>query len=197
MDQALEYVRSLASRKSSPLRAVVGGTIAPSAFRQYPHSGITWIGEELGYYYHSHGPQARPRGAHGHFHLFSQRGDCRGERTDDRYTHLIGIDVDATGQPLRLFATNHWVTAGQWRSAAHVRRELLRFAAVATRPESGPERWIGLILRLFPAQVCEVLRQREHRVRQWRRDRIAQRRFADRRIPILGGVALTVRPRER
>ncbi len=188
-EDALAYVRELASRGLSPLQAVIGGTAAPVAFEQYPQAGVTWIGARLGYFYHSHGPALRGGAAHGHFHLFAQcgarrAGDLRG------YAHLIGIEVDGTGRPLSLFATNLWVTAGEWRSAAFVGRELRRFASVATGPDGGPERWIGLILHLFMVEVGNVLRLRDQRVREWRRKGVARRRLADRRIGVLARVSL-------
>lgn len=194
--QALDYVRLLAQRNLNPLVAVLGSRDARPAFHQYPDPGINWIGGGLGYFYHSHGPHSAPGAEHGHFHLFAQQADYRGQSRDDLYTHLVGIGVDATGAPLRLFTTNLWVTAGRWRSAAFIRGHLSRFARFATRPDSGPERWIGMILGLFPTEVREVLRLREQRVGRWRHERMAQRRLADRRIHNLSSVSVAMSAKE-
>jgi hypothetical protein len=66
---------------------------------------------------------------HGHFHLFAQLG--KDDRQIPRYTHLLGIAVDARGLPLRLFTTNRWVTDETWLPAPSVLgmvRQVLRAA---------------------------------------------------------------------
>ncbi len=200
--QAIDYVRSLAARNVNPLAAIVGSRRAPPVFHQFPQPGINRVGEGLGYFYHSHDAPASPTREHGHFHLFGRARRRRGEDPVDSYVHLAGIGVDANGAPLRLFTTNLWVTAGRWRSAAFIRGELNRFAHRATRPDSGAERWIGLLLRLFPAEIRSVLRLRELKVAGWRREGVVQRRLADRRIHLLSAVPLALgepagSPRER
>jgi len=195
--QAIDYTRALAQRDLNPLVAVLGSRAAPPAFHQYPEPGIHWIGDGLGYFYHSHGPEQSRRGEHGHFHLFAQQLDCRGHASGDSYAHLVGIAVDATGAPLRVFTTNLWVTAGRWRCAAFICSELKRFARNVSRPDSGPERWIGSILSLYPAEVRKVLRLREQRVGHWRRERMAERRLADRRIHTLSSISLALSATQR
>ena len=189
--RALSFVRALAQRGQSPLHAVLGACVEPKAREQYPASGINWIrGEGLGFFYHSHGQMGVRAIEHGHFHLFAQtygRVDGNGERP---YAHLIGVDVDATGKPLRLFTTNLWVTGGIWRSAKFVRCAVLRFAALGLHESAGPERWVGLILSLFPQQVNEVLRRREQRIAPWRNECVIQKRLLDRRVRILSAVPL-------
>ena len=188
---ALEYVQSLARRGSSPLHAVLRGRLEPIAQEQYPRPGINWIGDdELGYFYHTHGPARQRRIGHGHFHLFARVPRRQDEAHCAPYVHLIGIDVDATGKPLRLFTTNLWVTAGVLRPQRFVRQELLRFAELGRRMEGGPERWIGLILGLYPWQVADVLRSRDARLESWRRQGVEARRLADRRIRLLSSLAL-------
>jgi hypothetical protein len=177
------------------LHAVIGTSSAPQVNRQYPAPGINWIGDGLGYFYHSHGPNESRGAEHGHFHLFSQVPERHAGACSASYAHLIGIDVDATGRPLRMFTTNLWVTNGQWRSARFVRAELSRFAALASRPDVGPEKWISLVLQLFPQQVLDVIRLRERRVAQWRRDEV-KRRLSDRRIRILSSMALSMGSKE-
>ncbi len=188
--QALDYVNRLARRDLNPLVAVLGSRDAPSAFHQYPGSGINWIDDALGYFYHSHGRESARRAEHGHFHLFARAGRCG----HDSYSHLLGIAVDATGAPQHLFMPNLWVTAGHWRSAVWIRCELSRFADVAMRTDSGPECWIGMILKLYPAEVCEVLRQRQRRAGYWQGQGELQRRLADRRIRVLSSVRLSMAP---
>lgn len=190
--RTLRYVRTLARRSRSPLVAILGSSKATTAFHQYPDPGINWVGDGLGYFYHSHGPASSRQAAHGHFHLFACEPDYRGVTQLDSYSHLLAIEVDATGAPSRLFTTNLWVTCGHWRSAPFVRNALRRFAALATLPGSGPERWIGMMLGLVPAEVHEVLRRREERVGQWRRERIARSRLADRRIHVLSSVPIAM-----
>ncbi len=190
LEQALAYVRSLARQGRNPLTAVLGSRRAPRPFRQYPDRGIHWLAGGLGYFYHSHGTARGQRSEHGHFHLFAE-DQGRGAAGTDAYRHLLAVGVDAAGAPRRLFTTNLWVTAGAWRPAARLREDLRRFARVATRRRSGPERWLGLILLLFPGEVREVLRLRERRVREWRRAGTVQRRLADRRIHVLSAVPLS------
>lgn len=190
--QALDYVRSLARRDLNPLAAMLGSHASPRTLHQYPEPGINWIGGGLGYFYHSHARRSSRSAEHGHFHLFAQQRDRRGNACDGSYAHLVGIEVNARGAPLRVFTTNLWVTAGLWRSAAFIAGELRRFAIVATRRESGPERWIGMILKLYPVQVRDVLRQRERRVARWRRERSVEQRLQDHRIRTLSSAHLSM-----
>ncbi len=195
--QALDYVRCLARRDLNPLAVVLGSRESPPAFHQYPEPGINWIGGGLGYFYHSHGGRSARSAEHGHFHLFARQRDRGGSSGDPSYAHLVGIEVDARGAPLRVFTTNLWVTAGHWRSAGFIGGELRRFASIATRPQSGPERWIGMLLKLFPAEVRDVLRQRERRVARWRRERTAERRLWDHRIRTLSSACLSMSAKTR
>ena len=189
LGQALAYVRALARRGRNPLTAVLGSRRAPRPMRQYPDGGIHWITGGLGYFYHSHGAAPAGTPEHGHFHLFAQEPG-RGAARTESYRHLLAVGVDAAGAPRRLFTTNRWVTAGEWRPSARLREDLGRFARLAGRRGGGPERWLGLILRLFPAEVREVLRLRERRVREWRDAGTLARRLADRRIHVVSAVTL-------
>lgn len=129
------------------------------------------------YYYHCHDARETPRDEHGHFHVFARNAD-------GSHTHLVGLGVDASGWPMRLFTTNRWVTDEAWASAPDV-LVLADRVVRSHRPADALGRWLFAQLDLFRPQIEVLLRRRDARLRALRRGRARERLFEDRRVRVL------------
>ena len=129
------------------------------------------------YYYHAHPDDQRVEGEHGHFHTFLRPhkaglevAPAALEDADpktaklDHVTHLIGVSMNRTGGPIRLFTTNRWVTGETWYHAEDAIPLIDRFVIDHARPSWATNRWITGVLRLYRPHIAELLRQRDQRV---------------------------------
>jgi hypothetical protein len=129
------------------------------------------------YYYHAHrGTESE----HGHFHTFLRRaGMPTGlepvahpaasdwPRGDDAIAHLIGISMDAWGEPMGLFAVNRWVGGDTWYTAEDVIRMLDRFRVDHAYPSWPLNRWITAMFVLFRPDMEALLRHRDRVIAAW------------------------------
>lgn len=140
----------------------------------YPAGDVYDLESHSQYYYHAHPPERRANlwGAeHGHFHTFLRPEGLpksRGETSPP--IHLMAISMDNHGRPIRLFATNRWVTGETWRPADDVIACLDRFAMSCVLPSRAVNVWITDMLRLFRPQVETLLHRRDAAIEAWRRD---------------------------
>jgi hypothetical protein len=160
-------------------------------------------------------PARRPPGPaeHGHFHLFL-RGEgipagmaplllpelaVADPRVTDRQSaplkqggrdevcHLVAIALDELGEPIRLMATNRWVTGETWYRADDVIRMLGRFRLAADGPAALLNRWLGALVSLFQPETAALLRQRDKAIAE-RRWRWRTNVFEDPRLEVIAGV---------
>ena len=89
----------------------------------------------------------------------------RGAR--DELCHLVAIAVDAAGEPVRLLATNRWVTGETWYRADDVIAMLDRFRLA---DDGQVSRWLAALVLLFRPEIAGLLHQRDKTVteRRWR-----------------------------
>lgn len=113
------------------------------------------------FYYHAHAARQRLGGEHGHFHVFVP--PPRGKAMAGRFSHLVGISVDARGLPLRLFTTNRWVTDEVWQAAGALERQLRRPGLRGAEP-ADVARWLDDLLVLFADDIVSLLRARDRRM---------------------------------
>ena len=108
------------------------------------------------FYYHAHDPSEWSLEEHGHFHLFI------GEPDEPGFSHVIGISMDAKGQPRRLFTTNGWVTGETMRPAQEVLSRLPQgFEINRARPSWLVGRWLTALVALVMPQVRDLLIARD------------------------------------
>ncbi len=88
----------------------------------------------------------------------------------DEVCHLVALAVDPTGEPLRLFTTNRWVTGETWYRADDVIGMLERFRVRSDRPSALLNRWIGALVGLFQPEIAALLRDRDRAIleQRWR-----------------------------
>ena len=165
---AVRAMRDLVRRGASVLtEAIAPRASAPAPacveWRHYPDGDIfDPRGGGLAYF-HAHEAAERVPGELGHFHLFASPHRAPvGERR--RFVHLVGLSVDAHGQPMRLFTTNRWVTGEAWREAPAVLRLADRFELDLPRPSRPLNRWLGAMPRLFRPQLERLLAERDQRI---------------------------------
>jgi hypothetical protein len=122
-------------------------------WQHYPNDDLVDGDSGYEFYYHSHSANEMPEGEHGHFHLF--------KRTGTEFHHLIGIALNQTGLPVRLFTTNQWVTGETLVKAEIVLVELQAFE-MAIKGRMGPmARWISALTKLFYIDMEALVLQRD------------------------------------
>ena len=166
-------------------------------WRHYPKGEVYDPASHVQYFYHRHpGPAATaaagPAEA-GHFHVFlrgegmpagvrplllpeiavanappPRQSAPRKRGRSDAVCHLVGIAVDARGDPVRLFTANRWVTGETWFRADDVILMLDRVRLSAVAPAPLASRWVEAVVRLFQAEIAALLRDRDAAVMRWR-----------------------------
>jgi hypothetical protein len=112
---------------------------------------------------------------------------------NDELSHLVAIAVDEAGEPLRLFATNRWVTGETWYAAADVTAMLDRFVIDLARPSWPLNRWLTALFRLFRPQMASLLHTRDEAVMSWRRrHRGKVHVLEDRRLEVAAALEIDV-----
>jgi len=159
---------------------VVGEILRGKPFvelEHYPGDDVYDRETHAQYYYHAH------RGAgheHGHFHTFlrkrgmplgvrpvSHPSAAQWPRGDAAIAHLIGISMDAYGEPIGLFAVNRWVGGDTWYPAEDLIRMLDRFRVDHAYPSWPVNRWITAMFVLFRPEIEALLRHRDRVIAAW------------------------------
>jgi len=216
---------ALTTRGSTVLREATGapGLDLPD-WRHYPEGEVYDPTTHVQYFYHRHPQPSSHMGSepveHGHFHLFL-RGEAippgttplllpeaavahapvprqsaplkRGGR--DEICHVVAIAVDATGEPIRLFTTNRWVTGETWYRADDVIGILDRFRIGAVEPSRLLNRWLEAIVRLFQPEIGVLLRNRDRAIMDWRVRWPRRNAFEDTKLEIASSFAINLEAR--
>jgi len=172
-------------------------------YEHYPKDDVYDADSRAQYYYHAH---RGIRGEHGHFHTFIRAPGWRGPRAsssedsaktdspghESAVTHLIAISMDAYGWPIGLFATNHWVTGGLWRSAGDTIDILPQFQIDHAYPSWPVNRWLGAVFILFRAHVEALLRHRDQVIAAWAAAHPGHDALEDRSLEVTGFLPIDV-----
>lgn len=111
------------------------------------------------FYYHAHDPSEWSVEEHGHFHLFVGEPDGPG------FSHVVGVSMDAKGQPRRLFTTNGWVTGEAMRPAQELLSQLPQgFEINRSRPSWLVGRCLSALVALLMPEVQRLLIQRDEAI---------------------------------
>lgn len=185
---------AFAADGASPLALAAGsGDIAE--WRHFPAGDFYDPASHAQYFYHRHSAAAAASGLaeHGHFHLFLRaagmppgisplvlpelavanappfrQSSPQPRGAHDPVCHLVALALDARGMPVRLFTTNRWVTGETWYAADDVIRMLDRFLLCDGGPEAWLNRWLAALVRLYQADIAELLRRRDRTIAEWR-----------------------------
>lgn len=158
-EQAAQDALGIALRYAQSGRSLVHAALSGASpcvqGVHYPKNDVVDVVNGTRMYYHAHGSRRQPAQEHGHFHVFKHADGA----VD--FTHLVGISLNAMGEPIRLFTTNRWVTAERWRDADQVQADLDSFE-IRTRGRLAPvARWVTAMVRVYRPQIAQLLRRRD------------------------------------
>lgn len=198
--EVLECRRVLTKGGANLVSEVLRGQGTFVEYQHYPADDVFDPDTHAQYYYHAHRP-----GEHGHFHTFirlvgpdndSASGPAYRTEVDHSApgdaVHLIGISMDDYGWPIGLFATNHWVCGGAWRSAEEVIALLPRFQIDHAFPSWPVNRWIGAMMVLFQPHIEALLRHRDQVIANWARAHPGSEVLEDRALEVTGYLPISV-----
>ena len=190
--QVLECYRVLQKTNSNVVAEVIkdGGTFYE--YHHYPKGDVYDNETHSQYFYHAHRPKE-----HGHFHTFLRKDgmprNCNPvkqskapfmDNRDDTISHIIGISMNRSGYPTRLFTTNRWITADNWYAADDVIKMLDRFHMDLAWPSWPVNIWLTAMLRLFRPQIIELVHERDAAARRWQESHPGVDVFEDRDFDI-------------
>lgn len=168
-----ECLSALAEQGKNPVTEVLAGAEAVDEWAHFPQGDAIDRSTHSQFFYHAHAAEERASGEHGHFHTFvrpralipglypdNADDDADGEGPPP-ITHLVGISADSTGQLLRLFTTNRWVTGEEWHGADDALRLLDRFAVTGNEPSPLLNRWMTAVMRMYRPQIADLIRERD------------------------------------
>ena len=129
-------------------------------------------------FYHSHKVGER-EAEHGHFHTFLHKKafpkklspkdlpDKDQLQNKHPLTHLIGISMDQSGIPFRLFTVNRWVTGEVWYDCEDIIAAIDNFEIDIVQPSWVVNIWLSNMVQLFRPQIIELLHERDKVVNAW------------------------------
>lgn len=173
--EATECAAALAQDGTNPVTEVLDGATAVEEWMHFPPGDVVDPQTNSQFYYHAHAAEERVDGEHGHFHAFVRPKKIdsaltpvpvAGLKQDDAacIAHLVGISTDATGDVIRLFTTNRWVTGETWFDAGAMISLLDRFNVTVDAPSRDLNRWISAVVRMYRPQIADLIRARDEAV---------------------------------
>lgn len=194
---ATECGAALAHNGTNPVTAVLDGAEVVEEWIHFPPGDLIDAGTHSEYYYHCHAPQERAPGEHGHFHTFVRPKRLApelisfpmpaGDNPADEaawIVHLVGITTGASGQVIRLFTTNRWVTGEVWYEADAVIALLDHFEIAVENPSHDLNRWITAIIRMFRPQIADLIHARDAKVAEFKAAYPESNVFEDHRLRV-------------
>lgn len=199
-----ECYRVLRNGKSNVAWEILRQSEQFMQWNHYPKGDVFDPISHSQYFYHAH-PAANdgsPREEHGHFHLFLRKAGipehCQPLTMDTKdapegslyqdLSHLVAIAMDKRGYPIKLFTTNRWVTGETWYPAPAVTQMLDRFVIDHAYPSWPVNIWLSSMVKLFKAQIIELLLQRDLAIAEWQTQYPDNNVYEDRRLEILSSV---------
>lgn len=170
----------------------------------YPPGDVYDGAHDSQFYYHAH-PQIDRVGEHGHFHSFLHPEVIpsgtkplveppESELEDDETTlcHLVGISMDSTGIPIRLFTTNRWVTGEILYPAETIIQALDRFEIDLAEPSWPVNIWVTKMICFFRPAIENLLRERDGTILNWQRTHPDSNAYEDRVLEVTSCINISV-----
>ena len=159
-DMALRILQvhaAYAQRGVSLATAALAGANAFVCWQHYPKNDAVDDEHQTRFFYHAHDHDEALPNEHGHFHVFAKSSGQRAQT----YAHLVGISLNAMGEPTRLFTTNQWVT-GESMQAAHVLAQVIDGFVVQCHGRLAPiATWLTAVLGFYKDVIVKLLYQRD------------------------------------
>jgi len=153
--EALYCQKILAKSGETVLRETLRDAPNVTAWEHYPQGDVFDADSGAQWYYHCHMPPADDV-EHGHYHCFMRPEGAKGP-----VHHLVAVGVDAHGRLHRLFTVNQWVVGDAWLNAEPTIALLPRFDVELAKPSYLVNRWLTAVLRLYEAEIAELVRERD------------------------------------
>ncbi len=191
---------ALADGGTNPVTEVLQGASLIEEWAHFPRGDVFDSSTSSQYYYHAHASHERALNEHGHFHTFVRPKRLYPEldpvsaadKTDEAawIAHLIGLSMDASGRPIRLFTTNRWVTDEVWYDGGDVIRMIDRFDITVDEPSRELNRWLTCIVRMFRPQIVDLIHQRDARLADYRAAHPQRDVFEDRGLQVISEIPI-------
>jgi hypothetical protein len=199
-------------------REALGKSGKIAEWQHYPDGDVYDAASHAQYFYHRHAAAecaADGTAEHGHFHLFLRAEGMPRSATPlllpeaaianlptppqaapskrgahDEVSHLLAIAIDRSGEAVRLFTTNRWVTGETWYRAEDVIRMLDCFSLDSAEPAGVVNRWLAAIVRLYQPEIAMLLRKRDEAVMDPLRRRRKIDVFEDPKLEITSSLSI-------
>lgn len=149
-----DCIQEMGAQCSNPVLELLRDIPAFVEGEKYPQPALTFGEDGWRSYYHRHFVADADIREHGHFHLFTRKGQG--------WAHLAALSMDLEGQPLRWVMTNRWVTGSDWRD----RNSLLAaiHALVPSKETDVLRQWLASLLKLYQTELGDLLDARDTRI---------------------------------
>jgi hypothetical protein len=154
--QLYACLQQMAALDTNAVLLTLADVDAVETGRHYPDEGLTFANKRWRAFYHCHQDSTQYQHEHGHFHIFTDIGD-------DDWAHVAGLSVDTSGQPIHWFAVNRWVTDGPWLEHTKFLHQLQMPAE--NEQDSLTGRWLFALLQFCQAEISDLLKSRDEKVR--------------------------------
>lgn len=162
--QMLQVHAFYAERGIGLATAALAGARDFVRWQHYPKSDATDAVNHTRFFYHAHDQDDSSVHEHGHFHVFAKTPNV----TAQAYAHVVGISLNALGEPTRLFTTNQWVTGESMLSAYQLEQRLHGFAVQVDGRLAPLAKWLTAMLMFYQETVVNLLHQRDVKLAQHR-----------------------------
>jgi len=172
----LALLQEMATQNTNAVLTILSDVDHLETECRYPDSGLLFADKRWRVFYHCHEAISMHPDEHGHFHLFTDIGN-------QAWAHVVGLGIDAEGQPLQWFMVNRWVTDGPWLERAVFPKQL-KYVAV-NDDEDLVESWLGALLQLYSGELSELLKKRDEQIKFYSNEKGRQRTMESREIYML------------
>jgi uncharacterized protein (DUF1810 family) len=201
--EVIECAAALGDKGKNPVTEVLADANAVEEWAHFPAGDVIDPETHSQYYYHAHAAEERVSGEHGHFHTFVRPklacpdrapvslADNVADIAETAWvSHLAGISTDASGNLIRLFTTNRWVTDEVWYKADDVIAMLDEFDITAEQPSYDLNRWVAAVMRMFRPQIIDLLRARDETVARWQVAHPERDVYEDRDLQVVSEIVI-------
>ena len=192
-----ESIAALADAGKNPVTEVLGGADVVEEWSHFPPGDVFDPATQSQYYYHAHAAEERVENEHGHFHTFVRpqkldptlvpaalSGNAKPDDPASWVMHLVGISTDASGQLIRLFTTNRWVTDEAWYGGDDVIGMIDQFDMTGDMPSPALNHWVSGVAGMFRPQIADLVRSRDAAVARHKAAHPERDVFEDRALQV-------------
>ncbi len=160
---------------------------------RYPQDEVVDFDSHSSYFYHSHRPEE-----HGHFHIYYSDEDQMDQYSsfacwDSEHInmHIAAISMHPDGEPIGLFAPNHWISKDKLYKAPDMLEMISQFEISHPYPSWPSNQWVNYMLKLFRPQLVELLQKRDQRL--FESGKATDQILKDEKIDVLSSVSISIK----